>query len=41
MDCVPAGGRYDPAWLLDLDMGPDPPRLLEDVATDLDLRPGW
>ncbi|MFE9659935.1 methyltransferase domain-containing protein [Streptomyces sp. NPDC005955] len=39
-DRYPRSSRYDPAWLLDLDMGPNPLWLLEDLAGDLDLRPG-
>lgn len=39
-DLYPRSSRYDPAWLLDLDMGPNPLWLLEDLARDLDLRPG-
>ncbi|MBT2415088.1 methyltransferase domain-containing protein [Streptomyces sp. ISL-12] len=39
-DRYPRSSRYDPAWLLDLDMGPNPLWLLEDLAHDLDLRPG-
>ncbi|MFF5373829.1 SAM-dependent methyltransferase [[Kitasatospora] papulosa] len=37
---LPRSSRYDPAWLLGLDMGPHPLWLLEDLAQDLDLRPG-
>ncbi|MCX4673308.1 methyltransferase domain-containing protein [Streptomyces sp. NBC_01381] len=36
----PRSSRYDPAWLLGLDMGPNPLWLLENLARDLDLRPG-
>ncbi|WP_025274626.1 SAM-dependent methyltransferase [Haloglycomyces albus] len=36
----PRSSRYEPAWLLDLDMGPNPLWLLEDLARDLDLRRG-
>ncbi|MFB7788044.1 SAM-dependent methyltransferase [Streptomyces vinaceus] len=36
----PRASRYDPAWLVGLDMGPNPLWLLEDLARDLDLRPG-
>ncbi|MFF4352151.1 SAM-dependent methyltransferase [Streptomyces sp. NPDC001530] len=36
----PRSSAYDPAWLLGLDMGPNPLWLLEDLARDLDLRPG-
>lgn len=39
-DRYPRSSRYDPAWLLDLDMGPNPLWLLEDLAGDLELRPG-
>ena len=39
-DRYPRSSRYDPAWLLDLDMGPNPLWLLEDLARDLYLRPG-
>lgn len=36
----PRASTYDPEWLLSLDMGPNPLWLLEDLAQDLDLRPG-
>ncbi|WP_406476443.1 SAM-dependent methyltransferase [Streptomyces sp. NBC_01615] len=39
-DRYPRSSAYDPAWLLGLDMGPHPLWLLEDLARDLDLRPG-
>ncbi|MEV5748327.1 methyltransferase domain-containing protein [Actinoallomurus sp. NPDC052308] len=39
-DRYPRSSRYEPAWLLDLDMGPNPLWLLEDLARNLDLRPG-
>jgi SAM-dependent methyltransferase len=39
-DRYPRASAYDPAWLLSLDMGPNPLWLLEDLAADLDLRPG-
>ncbi|MEJ8653541.1 methyltransferase domain-containing protein [Streptomyces sp. MS1.AVA.3] len=39
-DRYPRSSRYDPAWLLDLDMGPNPLWLLEDLTRNLDLRPG-
>ncbi|MEV3872456.1 methyltransferase domain-containing protein [Streptomyces sp. NPDC049906] len=39
-DRYPRSSRYDPGWVLDLDMGPHPLWLLEDLAEDLDLRPG-
>jgi SAM-dependent methyltransferase len=39
-DRYPRSSRYDPSWLLDLDMGPNPLWLLENLAQNLDLRPG-
>lgn len=36
----PRSSRYDPEWLLGLDMGPNPLWLLEDLSQDLDLRAG-
>jgi SAM-dependent methyltransferase len=39
-DRYPRSSRYDPGWLLDLDMGPHPLWLLEDLARDLELHPG-
>lgn len=39
-DRYPRSSRYDPAWLIKLDMGPHPLWLLEDLARDLELRPG-
>ncbi len=36
----PRSAAYDARWLVDLDMGPHPLWLLEDLASDLDLRPG-
>ncbi len=36
----PRASRYDPAWLVRLDMGPNPLWLLEDLCGDLDLRAG-
>ncbi|MFC4120445.1 SAM-dependent methyltransferase [Nonomuraea zeae] len=39
-DRYPRSSTYDPAWLLRLDMGPNPLWMLEDLAADLDLRPG-
>ncbi len=39
-DRYPLSSRYDPGWLVGLDMGPNPLWLLEDLARDLDLRPG-
>ncbi|MBP6878931.1 MAG: methyltransferase domain-containing protein [Phenylobacterium sp.] len=39
-DRYPLTSKYDAAWLLSLDMGPNPLWLLEDLATDLTLRPG-
>jgi SAM-dependent methyltransferase len=39
-DEYPRASQYDAAWLLACDMGPNPLWLLEDLAKDLDLRPG-
>ena len=39
-DEYPKSSKYDAKWLVDLDMGPHPLWLLEDLAQDLDLRPG-
>jgi SAM-dependent methyltransferase len=39
-DAFPKSSKYDAMWLVDLDMGPHPLWLLEDLAADLDLRPG-
>lgn len=39
-DAYPKSNGYDAKWLVDLDMGPHPLWLLEDLAADLDLRPG-
>lgn len=39
-DAYPKSATYDARWLVDLDMGPHPLWLLEDLAKDLDLRPG-
>lgn len=39
-DGYPRASGYDVAWLLDGDMGPHPLWLLEDLARDLELRPG-
>lgn len=39
-DRYPLASKYDPAWLLGLDMGPNPLWLLEDLARDLTLKPG-
>ena len=36
----PRSAKYDAKWLVDLDMGPHPLWLLEDLASDLSLRPG-
>jgi len=36
----PRSSTYDPAWVVSLDMGPNPLWLLEDLSSDLDLRPG-
>ena len=35
----PRASRYDPAWLLALDMGPNPLWQLEDLLPDLSLEP--
>ncbi|MFC8238337.1 hypothetical protein ACFULU_35600, partial [Streptomyces sp. NPDC057284] len=35
---LPRSSRYDPAWLLGLDMGPHPLWLLEDQAQEHELR---
>jgi SAM-dependent methyltransferase len=39
-DDYPRASAYDPAWLVGLDMGPNPLWLLEDLSRDLELRPG-
>jgi SAM-dependent methyltransferase len=39
-DQFPHSAKYDAKWPVDLDMGPHPLWLLEDLAADLDLRPG-
>jgi SAM-dependent methyltransferase len=39
-DDYPRANKYDSDWLLARDMGPNPLWLLEDLARDLDLRPG-
>lgn len=39
-DEFPLSSKYDARWLVDLDMGPHPLWLLEDLAADLELRPG-
>lgn len=39
-DRFPRSSRYDPGWLLGLDMGPHPLWQLEDLLPDLRLRPG-
>jgi cyclopropane fatty-acyl-phospholipid synthase-like methyltransferase len=36
----PLSSRYDPLWLLGLEMGPNPLWMLEDLARELALRPG-
>ncbi|WP_432945900.1 SAM-dependent methyltransferase [Kribbella sp. CA-253562] len=36
----PLSSKYDPAWVVANDMGPHPLWLLEDLARDLELRPG-
>jgi hypothetical protein len=39
-DRYPLSSRYDPEWLLALDMGPHPLWQLEDLLPDVALRPG-
>ncbi|MDP4505313.1 SAM-dependent methyltransferase [Nonomuraea turcica] len=39
-EVYPRSSIYDPAWLVSLNMGPNPLWLLEDLSRDLDLRPG-
>ena len=39
-DRYPLTSKYDPTWLLALDMGPNPLWLLEDLAQNLTLKPG-
>jgi SAM-dependent methyltransferase len=39
-DRHPLSSRYDPAWVVGLDMGPHPLWQLEDLLPDLALRPG-
>ena len=39
-DRYPRSSRYDPQWVLGLDMGPHPLWQLEDLLTEIDLRPG-
>lgn len=39
-DVYPRSSLYDPAWLVGLDMGPNPLWLLEDLSADLELKPG-
>jgi cyclopropane fatty-acyl-phospholipid synthase-like methyltransferase len=39
-DAFPRSAKYDAKWLVDLDMGPHPLWLLEDLAADLELRAG-
>lgn len=40
IDRYPLSAKYDPAWVLGLDMGPHPLWQLEDLMSDLDLNPG-
>jgi len=40
VDRYPLSAKYDPAWVLSLDMGPHPLWQLEDLLADLALRPG-
>jgi SAM-dependent methyltransferase len=39
-DRYPRASRYDPAWLVALDMGPNPLWLLENLVPELALEPG-
>ncbi|MCD4523785.1 cyclopropane-fatty-acyl-phospholipid synthase family protein [Nocardioides sp. cx-173] len=39
-DRYPLSAKYDSEWVLGLDMGPHPLWQLEDLLTDLDVRPG-
>jgi SAM-dependent methyltransferase len=39
-DRFPLSSQYEPAWLLELDMGPHPLWQLEDLLVSLGLRPG-
>jgi hypothetical protein len=39
-DRYPLSSRYDPRWVLALDMGPHPLWQLEDLLTVVELRPG-
>src|SRR5215470_4016644 len=39
-DEYPRSSKYDANWLLAADMGPNPLWMLEDLAGDLELRPG-
>lgn len=39
-DRYPLSAKYDAAWVLSMDMGPHPLWQLEDLLTDLNLRPG-
>jgi len=39
-DRFPLSSKYDPAWVLGLDMGPNPLWQLEDLLPELRLRPG-
>lgn len=39
-DRYPLSSTYDPAWLLGLNMGPNPLWLLENLVADLELTPG-
>ena len=39
-DRYPMSSKYDPAWLLEMNMGPNPLWLLENLLGDLDLQPG-
>ena len=39
-DRYPLSSKYDPRWVVDLDMGPNPLWQLEDLLADLALQPG-
>ncbi len=36
----PLSSKYDPGWVVGLDMGPNPLWQLEDLLSDLRLQPG-
>ncbi|WP_426564976.1 methyltransferase domain-containing protein [Angustibacter sp. McL0619] len=39
-DRYPLSSKYDPRWIVDLEMGPNPLWQLEDLLTEMRLRPG-